>query len=175
MPSKGGGRPSPPALVRLGAGSRPRARSRRLKQPGSPARTETKRTGLSVAAQAGLSSGATVLERWRCRPSPPYLRWMWHWQRPRRPEGRPGLSALPLNKRATRECRERRRLQAGALSQFVLTPQAAAGRSCSWWLWTGVRFPTLRIALKNRSGRPQSEFTKIVLTLTAMATIAQTG
>ena len=35
--------------------------------------------------------------------------------------------------------------------------------------------PTLRIAWKNRDGWPHSELKKIVVTLTAMATIAHTG
>jgi hypothetical protein len=59
-------------------------------------------------------------------------------------------------------------LSAGGISRRLLV-QATCGA-----LSAGAR-PTLRIALINSDGRPHSELTKIAVTLTAIATIAQTG
>jgi hypothetical protein len=67
----------------------------------------------------------------------------------------------------------------------AITPVAAGPTASGAWLKLPVQAgcgalsagarPTLRMALTNSNGRPHSELKKIAVTLTAIATIAQTG
>ena len=96
------------------------------------------------------------------------------WQPPRPSREAPASSTSTPTSNRRRFAPSRRRPIWGSGSMRRRN-QAASDSWASPIRSAGAALPTLRMALKKSSGRPHSELTKIPLTLTAIAIMAQTG